>query len=133
MTNSMTQTFAAVTMACTKELCTNDNWSNVQCQGATRSEAEYIPDCSRTGTFFMPTHSSPVMIKTRIAAQGSTTISSPGMLTRAKKEGKPSGPPKNKAWNIKMMLHKVKVFFISKWAHQIMVPCWHNDTTKGVW
>lgn len=50
-------------------------------------------------TSFIPEQSNAVTIKTRTAAHGSTTTLIPGIVTRAKKEGRLSGPPKYKAWN----------------------------------
>jgi hypothetical protein len=48
-------------------------------------------------TSLIPAHNRAVTINTRIAAHGSTTISSPGICRRAKKAGKLSPPPKNNA------------------------------------
>lgn len=47
-------------------------------------------------TSLIPVHKSPVTMKTKIAAQGSTTM--PRMVRRAKTAGSLSWPPKNKAW-----------------------------------
>lgn len=50
-------------------------------------------------TSLIPTHRRPVTMRTRIAAHGSTTTSSPGICWRARKEGRLSPPPKSRAWN----------------------------------
>lgn len=56
---------------------------------------------SERTTSLIPTQRRHVTIRTRIAAHGSTTISSQWMYARAKKVGKLSWPPKNRAWKFK--------------------------------